>query len=81
LVKKVYLPREVFPLSSAGSALFNFSIQLIVLLGATLLVGKPPIHLQLAYAVPALLLIVIYGTAFALLFSAVNVYLRDVQYL
>ncbi|MFX6230842.1 hypothetical protein ABTF44_22865, partial [Acinetobacter baumannii] len=30
---------------------------------------------------PALLLIVIYGTAFALLFSAVNVYLRDVQYL
>lgn len=81
LVKKVYLPREVFPLSSAGSALFNFSIQLIVLLGATLLVGKPPIHLQLAYAVPALLLIVVYGTAFALLFSAVNVYLRDVQYL
>ena len=81
LVKKVYLPREVFPLSSAGSALFNFGIQLLVLIGATFLVLKPPLHWQLVYAIPSLLVIVVYGTALALLFSAVNVYLRDTQYL
>lgn len=81
LVKKVYLPREVFPLASVGSALFNFGIQLLVLIAATLLVAKPPFHPQLAYAIPAVALIVVYGTAFGLLFSAVNVYLRDVQYL
>ena len=81
LVKKVYLPREVFPLSSAGSALFNFGIQLVVLLGATFLVLKPPLHWQVVYAIPSLLVIVVYGTALALLFSAVNVYLRDTQYL
>jgi ABC-2 type transport system permease protein len=81
LVKKVYLPREVFPLASVGSALFNFSIQLIVLLGATLLVLKPPLHWEFFYVVPALLVLVIYGTAFGLLFSAINVYLRDAQYL
>ncbi|WDG18954.1 ABC transporter permease [Microbacterium sp. Clip185] len=81
LVKKVYLPREVFPLSSVGSALFNFGIQLVVLIAATFIVVKPPLHAQLAYAVPAVALIVVYGTALALLFSAVNVYLRDVQYL
>lgn len=81
LVKKVYLPREVFPLSSVGSALFNFGIQLVVLIAATFLVGKPPLHLQVLYFIPALLLIVIYGTALALLCSAVNVYLRDTQYL
>ncbi|MDO8381402.1 MAG: ABC transporter permease [Microbacterium sp.] len=81
LVKKVYLPREVFPLSSAGSALFNFGIQLIVLLGATFLVLKPPLHWQIVYVIPSLLVIVVYGTALALLFSAVNVYLRDTQYL
>ncbi|MGB4778666.1 ABC transporter permease [Microbacterium sp.] len=81
LVKKVYLPREVFPLSSVGSALFNFGIQVIVLLMATLLVLKPPLHWQFVYAVPALLVLVVYGTALALLFSAVNVYLRDTQYL
>ncbi len=81
LVKKVYLPREVFPLSSVGSALFNFGIQLLVLLGATFLVLKPPLHWEIVYFVPALVLIVVYGTAFALLCSAVNVYLRDTQYL
>ena len=81
LVKKVYLPREVFPLSSAGSALFNFGIQLLVLLGATLLVGKPPFHWQFLYFFPSLLVLLVYGTALALLCSAVNVYLRDTQYL
>ncbi|MDY0830354.1 ABC transporter permease [Microbacterium sp. BG28] len=81
LVKKVYLPREVFPLSSVGSALFNFGIQLLVLLGATFLVLKPPLHWEIVYFLPSLLLIVVYGTAFALLCSAVNVYLRDTQYL
>ncbi len=81
LVKKVYVPREVFPLASVGSALFNFMIQLVVLIGATILVGKPPIHLQFFYVIPALAVLVVYGTALGLLFSALNVYLRDVQYL
>jgi ABC-2 type transport system permease protein len=81
LIKKVYIPREIFPLASVGSALFNFMIQLIVLLGATLLVGKPPIHPEILYFFPALAVLVVYGTAFGLLFGAMNVYLRDVQYL
>ncbi|MDC7803340.1 ABC transporter permease [Sphingomonas sp. BLCC-B65] len=81
LVKKVYVPREVFPLASVGSALFNFGIQLVVLIVATFVIGKPPVHLQLLYFFPALALIVVFGTALGLLFSALNVYLRDVQYL
>ncbi|WP_374977433.1 ABC transporter permease [Microbacterium trichothecenolyticum] len=81
LVKKVYLPREVFPLASVGSALFNFAIQMVVLLGATFLVGQPPIHWQFFYVIPALLVLLAYGTAFALLLGAINVYLRDMQYL
>ena len=81
LVKKVYLPREVFPLASVGSALFNFTIQLAVLLGATFLVGKPPLHTEILYFFPSLAVLVVYGTAFGLLFGALNVYLRDVQYL
>jgi ABC-2 type transport system permease protein len=81
LVKKVNLPREIFPLASVGSALFNFGIQLVILIVATFLVGSPPFHLDVLYAVPSVALILVYGTAFALLLSAVNVYLRDVQYL
>jgi len=81
LVKKVYLPREIFPLASVGSALFNFAIQVVVLLLATFLVGQPPVHWQIFYVVPALLILIVFGTAFALLLGAVNVYLRDMQYL
>lgn len=81
LVKKVYMPRELFPLASTGSGLFNFGVQLIVLLLATILVGAPPVHADIFYAIPSLAVLVVYGLAFALFFSAVNVYLRDVQYL
>lgn len=81
LVKKVYLPREVFPLASAGSALFNFGIQLVVLIAATIVVGKAPLHWDILYAVPSVLVMVVYGLAFGLFFGALNVYLRDIQYL
>jgi ABC-2 type transport system permease protein len=81
LIKKIYLPREVFPLASVGSALFNFCIQMVVLLVALFAVGHPTLSTGLLYFFPALAIIVIYGTAFALLLSATNVYLRDVQYL
>ncbi|EPD86733.1 ABC transporter permease [Microbacterium laevaniformans] len=81
LVKKVYMPRELFPLASTGSALFNFGVQIVVLIIATIVVGAPPLHLDIFYAVPALMVILVYGLAFALFFSAVNVYLRDIQHL
>jgi ABC-2 type transport system permease protein len=81
LVKKMYLPREVFPLSAIGSALFNFLLQLVILVIATYIVGKPPWGTRLGYAGLALAVVLIFGTALAFLLSAVNVYLRDVQYL
>lgn len=81
LVKKVYVPREVFPLASTGAALFNFGVQLVVLIVATLAIGKPPLHAGLIYVVPALAIIVVFGLALALLCGAINVYLRDTQYL
>lgn len=81
LVKKIYLPREVFPLSAIGSALFGFVIQLLILLAATLLVGRPPLDADLLYLPLGLLVLLLWSTAAAFLLSAVNVYLRDVQYL
>ncbi|HLZ37992.1 MAG TPA: ABC transporter permease [Mycobacteriales bacterium] len=81
LVKKIYLPREVFPLSVVGSALFSVAIQLGILVVATVLVGKPPTGAGLLYAPPALVVLLVYATAFAFLLSALNVYLRDIQYL
>ncbi|WP_345377412.1 ABC transporter permease [Frondihabitans cladoniiphilus] len=81
LIKKVYVPRELFPLASIGSALFNFGIQMIVLLAAILLTGQFPLSWNLLYALAAVVIVITYGTALALFLSAWNVYLRDIQYL
>jgi ABC-2 type transport system permease protein len=81
LVKKVYVPREIFPLSSLGAAMFTFTVQLGVLILACVVLGAAPISLGLVYFVPSLLLIIVYGAAIGLALSALNVYLRDVQYL
>jgi len=81
LVKKVYLPREIFPLASIGSAFVNFAIQLGILVVATIVLSEFPLGTRWLYALLALAVIVVYGTALALALSAANVYLRDVQYL
>ncbi|MGH1523649.1 ABC transporter permease [Leifsonia sp. L25] len=81
LIKKIYLPREIFPLASLGSALFNFAIQLGILLAATLVLLRFPISADLVYLVPSFLVVVIYSLAFGLLLAALNVYMRDIQYL
>lgn len=81
LIKKVYLPREVFPLSVVGAALVNFAIQLTVLVGATAVLGAFPTGSRWGYAVLSLAVLIVWASALGMLLSAINVYLRDVQYL
>ena len=81
LIKKVYLPREIFPLSVVGSALFNFAVQFAVLAVAIILLGQVPWHWEFFYAVGAIAVTVIFALAVALVLSAVNVFLRDVRYI
>ncbi|WP_149205406.1 ABC transporter permease [Actinotalea subterranea] len=81
LIKKVYVPREVYPLSVVGAALFNFGIQLTILVGATVAVGQFPTGFRWLYFLLALAVLITFSTALGLFLAAVNVYLRDVQYL
>jgi ABC-2 type transport system permease protein len=81
LIKKIYLPREVFPLSVVGGALFTLATQFVVLGVALIVTGSVPTGTRLLFVPLALAVLLVYGTALALILSAVNVYLRDVQYL
>jgi ABC-2 type transport system permease protein len=81
LIKKVYLPREVFPLSVVGGALFTLATQFVVLVVALVVSGAVPTGSSLLFAPLGLLVLLVYATALALVLSAVNVYLRDMQYL
>jgi ABC-2 type transport system permease protein len=81
LVKKIYLPREIFPLASIGGAGFMFLVQLGVLVVAALIFRALPAPVDMLWFFPSLALTLLYGTAIGLLLAAVNVYLRDIQYL
>lgn len=81
LVKKVYVPRELFPLATVGTALFNFAIQFMILLIAAILSGTLHFSWNLLYLIPAAIILISFGFAAALLFSAWYVYLRDIGYL
>ncbi|WP_404311686.1 ABC transporter permease [Agrococcus terreus] len=81
LIKKVYLPREVFPLATVGPALFTLGIQLAILLIAAGVTGALTLGPHLLYGIAAIVLALIWSAGFALLLSAINVYLRDVAYL
>jgi ABC-2 type transport system permease protein len=81
LVKKVYFPRELFPLAVVGAALVNFCLQLTVLIAAYVFTGAWPRPGNLALVPLALLALVLFATALGLLLAAANVYLRDMQYL
>lgn len=81
IVKKVYLPREIFPLASLGSALFTLAVQAIVFVGAVAVFGGMPSVRSLPYAALGLLVLTVFGLAVGTLLSAVNVYLRDVEHM
>ncbi|MDC7122970.1 ABC transporter permease [Cellulomonas fimi] len=81
LVKKVYLPLELFPFSVVGASAVNFVLQLVVLLGAYVVTGTWPAPGDLFLVPLALLVLVLFATALGLILAAANVYLRDVQYL
>lgn len=81
LIKKVYLPREIFPLSAVGAAFFNFFIQFGILIIAALVLGTIAFGVHLLYGLAAILLILIWAIAIGLPLSAANVYMRDIQFL
>jgi ABC-2 type transport system permease protein len=85
LVKKVYFPRELFPLAAVGAALVNFMFQMVILvLGMTYAggtTGKWPDLAELPLPVLGLVALVLFATAIGILLAAANVYLRDIQHL
>jgi ABC-2 type transport system permease protein len=79
LVQKMAVPREMFPLASMLVSLFHVGPQMVVLLFFTVLSGWQPDPMGMVLGVLGLLTSMVLGTAMALVFSAANVFLRDVS--
>jgi ABC-2 type transport system permease protein len=80
LVQKVWFPREILPIAAVGASIVNFAFQLIVLGVGLVVFWHPPEWSMLPLLVPALIVTVVFAMGLGLMFSALNVYLRDVQH-
>ena len=79
LVRKMAMPREMFPVSSCIVSAINSFPQLLILFVACLAVGWSPDVEAIAAGVLGILIVTVLGIALALLFSAMNVFFRDFQ--
>ena len=79
IVRKMPMPREMFPVASVIVSAFHTFPQLLILFVACVAVGWSPDAADLGAGVLGLVIITLFGTALALLFSAMNVFFKDFQ--
>jgi ABC-type polysaccharide/polyol phosphate export permease len=79
LLRKIYFPREILPLTSVFSGLVDLAISLVVLFVAAFLYGVRPAVSWLALPLPVLIL-VLFAAGVACGLSSLNIYYRDVRY-
>ena len=77
LVRKMAMPREMFPVASMLVSLYHVFPQLVILVIACQFYDYTPSLASLGAFLLGLAIIMVLGTGLALLFSAANVYFRD----
>ena len=80
LVTKIKFPRLIFPVSSVLTSLFDMAIALPVILILLPVAGVRP-SLELLWAPLLLVIIVVFTAGLCIVFSAANLFFRDVKYL
>ena len=79
LIKKIFMPRELFPVAAVGVAFVHFLPQAILLLAVSLLFGWTIGWLQVAGFIGGVLLILTFALGLGLFFGSINVVFRDAK--
>jgi len=79
LVKKIYLPRELFPVATTYVAAIHLLPQVVVLFAGALAAGWRPSAAALLSALLGLAVVAVLVTGLGLLLAALNVYFRDFE--
>ncbi|WNM24358.1 ABC transporter permease [Demequina capsici] len=79
LVKKIYMPRQLFPVSSVLVALVHFAPQLVILVIGAVASGWRPDVVGVAAAVAGTVIVIALALGLGLLFGAINVAYRDIE--
>jgi ABC-2 type transport system permease protein len=80
LIKKVYIPKYLFPLANVLSSMVNFGFSYVAMIFVMIIIGAPFSWMMLASIVPFIYLIV-FSYGLSLLLCALNVFFRDTQHL
>jgi lipopolysaccharide transport system permease protein len=80
LVTKIYFPREVFPFSAVLTQLVDSSVGLMALAAVMALAGITPTW-AILWAIPLIVLLVLFTSGVCLLLACGNLFFRDVKYL
>lgn len=77
LVTKVYFPREILPLTYVLASVIDFLIAAI-LMAALMIYYRVPVTVRVFYAIPLMIVMLLFTTAVAFAFAATQVRFRDV---
>ncbi len=80
LIKKIYVPKYVFPLSSSVAALVNMLFSLIALVIVMLVTHLQPRWTMLLFWLP-MVYVFVFSTGLGLILAAINVFFRDIKHL
>ena len=81
MVKKIYFPREVIPISTVTSAFINMILTFVVVFIVLLISGRGINLVALLYLPVVMIVEYILCLGIGLIVSALTVYLRDLQYI
>jgi lipopolysaccharide transport system permease protein len=79
LIKKIYFPREFFPMSSILAAVFDLIIAALIFVGM-MFYFHVDFTVNILYVIPVLIIQTIFTMGVCFIFSAMNAYYRDVKY-
>ena len=79
LIKKIYFPREFFPMSSILAAVFDLLIAALIFLGM-MFYYHIDFTVNILYVIPILIIQTVFTMGVCFIFSALNAYYRDVKY-
>jgi len=80
IIRKIYVPKYVFPISRIIYSIINFGFAFVAFLIVVLITGAP-FHITLLLAPLPLLYLIIFSIGIGLLLSSLVVFFRDLTYL
>lgn len=81
MVKKIYFPREVLPVSYVTSQFVNMLLSFIVIFLVLIFAGHP-LRFEAVFCLPMIMIVeYVLALGFTMVMSAVTVYIRDLEYI